>query len=136
MVEDSSLTPVPILNQALGNLGHSETNALGRARDLDDALGRLGEHVLGSDHAGARNVLDLTNLGSSLADDGADEEVGDEETNGGGGGSRGGGSVGRARRGDGVLKDSLGDKGVGLYGGERRGSWSVLSHFVADLISA
>lgn len=121
VVQDSSLTPIPILDQALGNLSNSETNALGRTGNLDDALRRLREHVLGGDHAGARDVLDLTNLGSSLADDGADEEVGDEQTDGGGGGSRRGGGVGRAGCGDGVLEDGLGDEGVGLfYESERR----------------
>ena len=114
MVKDGSLGAIPVLDEALGDLGDSETDGLSGSRDLDDAFGRLGEHVLRSDHASAGDVLDLTDLGSTLTDDGADEEMGDQETDGGGavgGDSRG---IRGPGGGDGVLENGLGDKRVGL----------------------
>jgi hypothetical protein len=118
VVEDGTLAPLPVVDQALGNLGNGNLDALGLAGNLDDALSRLREHLLRGDHARAGGLLDLTNLGSSLADDGTDEEVGDEETDGsrGGGGDGRGSLAGRgAGSGNGVLEDGLGDEGVGLW---------------------
>lgn len=113
VVEDRSLAPVPVLDEALADLGNGETDALGGTRDLDDALGRLGEHLLARDHARARGVLDLTDLGSTLADHGTDEEVRDEKADRGGRG-RGRGDFTLGLGGDGVVEDGLGDESVGL----------------------
>lgn len=117
VVEDGTLAPLPIVDQALGNLRDGDLDALGLSSNFDDALGRLGEHLLGRDHARAGRLLDLTDLGAALADDGTDEEVRDEEADRGGGGGGDGGSGltgGGAGSGNRVLEDGLGDEGVGL----------------------
>lgn len=118
VVQDRALAAVPVVDEALGNLLHGDADALGLARHLDDALGRLGEHLLARHHARRRELLDLADLGAALADDGADEEVRDEEADRGrrrgrGSGATLGGRGGRGRR-DRVLEDGLGDERVGL----------------------
>ena len=46
--------------------------------DLDDTLGGLGKHLLGGDHAGAREVLNVLDLETLATDDGAHEVVRDQ----------------------------------------------------------
>lgn len=92
-----TLTPLRVLEQALCNLVDGDANSLWRALHLYDPLRRLGQHILASDHPGARDILDVLDLEALAANDGAHEVVRDEEAHRGegarrGGSGRGGGS--------------------------------------------
>lgn len=80
VVLDGALTPLPVLEQALGDLEDGRSDSVNGSLNLDDSFGRLREHLLGSDHARARSVLDLLDLESGPADDGTHEVVGDQQS--------------------------------------------------------
>jgi hypothetical protein len=82
--------------------------------DLDDSFGGLGEHFLGGDHAGARDVLDVLDFETTSADDGAHEVVGDEEADGGVRVGSGGDGRSIGKRVDWVREKSLGNQSVSL----------------------
>jgi hypothetical protein len=82
VVEDGAVATLFVVDEALANLPDSLLDAIGGALDLDNALGRLGEHLLLGDHADTRSVLDLLDLETLATDDGAHLVVGDEETDG------------------------------------------------------
>lgn len=79
LVVDGPLGPVPVTQQAVPDLVDGLLDGLDVSLDLDDPFGRLGQHLLGSDHAGTGSVLDLLDGGTGLADDGAHEVVRDEQ---------------------------------------------------------
>jgi hypothetical protein len=80
LVVDSSLTPVPVTQQAFSDLVNSLLDGFDVALDLDNSLGRLRKHLLRSDHTGTGSVLDLLDRCSGLSDDRTHEVVGDEQT--------------------------------------------------------
>lgn len=83
VVLDSSLSSLPVLQKALGNLEHSSLDGINGTLYLDDTLGGLGEHLLGSDHSSTGSVLDLLDLGTSSTDDSSHQVMRDEKSNGG-----------------------------------------------------
>lgn len=115
VVQDGSLSALPVLEEALGDLVDGDANGIGRALDLDDTLSGLGQHLLGCDHAGSGDVLDVLDLETLAANDSAHEVVRDEETDRRDGvGGRGDGGRRWLRCRDGVLQDGLGNEGVCL----------------------
>lgn len=82
VVKHSAGAPLPIIDKALGDLPNGSLDTLGGALDFDDALGRLGQHILLRNHADAGNVLDMLDLEALSADDGAHLVVGDEKLDG------------------------------------------------------
>jgi hypothetical protein len=82
VVENGAVSTLVIIDQALANLPNGLLDAGWGTLYFDNALSRLGEHLLLCDHANARCVLDLLDLQALATDDGAHLVVGDEETNG------------------------------------------------------
>lgn len=80
VVQHRSETTLPVFEQAATDLFDSTADALGSALDFDDAFSGLREHVLGSNHASTRCILDGLDLESLTADDGAHKVMGNEET--------------------------------------------------------
>jgi hypothetical protein len=103
VVLDGTLSSVPVFEETLGNLEDGGLDGFDSSLDLDDSLGRLGKHFLGSDHSSARLVLDLLDLQSLSTDNGTHEVVGDQKSD------RGEGTDGRRRKGR-VGKGSLEQK--------------------------
>lgn len=83
VVLDSSLSSLPVLQKTFGNLEHGSFDGINGTLYLDDTLGRLGKHLLGSDHSSTGGVLDLLDLGTSSTDDSSHQVVGDEKSDGG-----------------------------------------------------
>lgn len=109
LVVDGPLSPVPVTQQALSDLVDGLLDGLDVALDLDNSLGRLGQHLLGSDHSGTRGVLDLLDGSAGLSDDGSHEVVRDQQTHRGEGVA--GEVFGVGKRG---FQEGLGDLGKGL----------------------
>ena len=109
LVVDGPLSPVPVTQQALSDLVDGLLDGLDVALDLDNSLGRLGQHLLGSDHSGTRGVLDLLDGSAGLSDDGSHEVVRDQQTH------RGKGVAGEVFRvGKRGFQEGLGDLSKGL----------------------
>lgn len=79
VVEDSTVATLSIVNQALADLPDGLLDAFGCALDFDDTLGGLGKHLLLSDHADTRVVLNLLDLETLATDDRTHLVVRDEE---------------------------------------------------------
>jgi hypothetical protein len=109
LVVDSALTPLPITVQALSDLMNGLLDGFNASLNLNNSLGGLGEHLLGSNHTGARSILDLLDGGTRLSDDTTHQVVGDEQTHGSEGVA--GKVFGIGERG---LEQSLGNLGKGL----------------------
>lgn len=112
MVQHRAEAAFPVLKEAATDLGNGTSDALGRALNLDDALGGLGKHFFGGDHACARGVLDGLDFEAAAADDGAHEVVRHEQAEGGMCARRG--WRGCTRGGGGGLKELADDEGVCL----------------------
>ena len=80
IVEDSTSTTLPVVDETLANLPGRLLDAFGSALDLNDALGGLWEHLFLCDHANARDVLDVLDLETLSADDRAHLVVRNQET--------------------------------------------------------
>lgn len=83
LVLDRTSHLVPVLGEASSDLEDGGVDRFDRTLDLDNSLGGLREHLLGSDHSGTGSVLDLLDLQSLSTDNGTHEVVGNEETKGG-----------------------------------------------------
>jgi hypothetical protein len=81
-VENSAVTALLVVDEALADLPDSLLDTIGSALDLDNALSRLREHFLLRDHADTGSVLDLLDLGALTADDGSHLVVRNEKTDG------------------------------------------------------
>lgn len=92
--KDCAESALPIFQQAFADFLDSATNSFGRALHLHNALRRLREHFLGSNHPCTRSILDSFYLESITTDDGTHQVVGDQEADGGMKGSRRGGRYG------------------------------------------
>lgn len=82
VVKNGSVAALVIVNETLANLPDGLLDAGWGALYLDDALGRLGQHLLLCNHAHARRVLDLLDLQALASDNGAHLVVRDEQTDG------------------------------------------------------
>lgn len=82
VIQDSTGTALPVVNQALSNFPDGLLDTLGGALHFDDTLGRLGEHFLLRDHAHARRILDVLDLETLASDDGTHLVVRDQKPNG------------------------------------------------------
>lgn len=69
-IEDCAVSALFIINEAFTNLPSGLLNAFGRALDLDNAFSGLRKHLLLSNHAHSRGILDLLDLESLATDDG------------------------------------------------------------------
>jgi hypothetical protein len=114
VVLDGTLSPLPVLEKALGNLVNGSLDSLDSTLNFDDTLGRLREHLLGGDHASSRHVLDLLDLETRAANDGSHEVVADQQTDRG---ERVGWRRGKGRVGKGGLEEETSDFGVGAGDG-------------------
>jgi hypothetical protein len=81
-VEDSAVAALLIIYKALADFPDSLLDAIRSTLDLDNALCGLGKHLLLRDHANAGTILDLLDLSTLTADDGAHLVVRDEEADG------------------------------------------------------
>jgi len=80
VVLDGSLSTFPVLEKAFADFEDGSFDGLDGTLNLDDTLGGLREHLLGSDHTSAGSVLNLLDLETGPADDGTHQVVGDEQT--------------------------------------------------------
>lgn len=114
VVQDCSNATFPIVDTAFSDFPDCGDDGLDAALNFDDSFGGLGEHFLGRDHTGSRDVLDVLDFEAASTNDCAHEIVRDEETDRGmrvGGGSDG---IGIGRRVDRVGKESLCNQSVCL----------------------
>lgn len=114
VVEDGALATLPIVDEALADLPDGSLNALWVTLNLDDALGRLWEHLLLGDHTDTRDILDVLDLESLATDDGTHLVVGDKELDSVG--SVSGNNTTHSHHWS-TLNESLGDNGIGLGDG-------------------
>lgn len=79
--EDGAGASLPVIDQALSDFPDSLFDALGASLDLNNPLGRLGEHVLLRNHPYTGSILYMLDLQALSSDDRAHLVVGDEEAN-------------------------------------------------------
>lgn len=82
VVENGAGAALPVIYETLADLPDRSLDALRRSLNLYDPLGRLRKHLLLRDHANTRDVLDVLDLETLPADDGAHLVMGDEELDG------------------------------------------------------
>lgn len=111
MEEHGPEATLPIFEETLADLLDGTANRFRGALHLDDALGRLRQHILGRDHTRARAVLNGFDFETIATDDGAHQIVRDEQSDRGVRRWRGGGDRGGGRRAD----ELRNDQGVRLY---------------------
>ena len=75
VVKDSAQTSFPIFQETLSNFFNSNADGLWSALNLDNALGRLRQHLFRGNHARTGNILDSLYLESISTDNGAHEVV-------------------------------------------------------------
>lgn len=82
VVQDSASSALPVINEALGDLPNSLLDTLWGTLNLDNALGRLWEHLLLRNHSDAGDILNVLDLKTLAADDRTHLVVGDKELDG------------------------------------------------------
>jgi hypothetical protein len=110
VVLDSTLSSVPVFEKTLGDLENGSLDGLDGTLNLDDSLGGLGQHFLGSDHPCARLILNLLDFESGSTNDGTHEIMRDQESDRGESADR---RRGEGRVGEGSLEQESRDLGVG-----------------------
>jgi hypothetical protein len=79
VVQNGAGASLPVIHQALADLPDGTLNALRGALNLDYPLGRLRQHLLLCHHAHTRHVLNVLDLETLTANDGAHLVVRDEQ---------------------------------------------------------
>lgn len=79
IVQNGTSSSLPIIDQALANLPGSLLDAFRVALNLNNALGRLGKHLLLRNHADTRDVLNVLNLKALSTDDRTHLVVGNQQ---------------------------------------------------------
>lgn len=82
VVQDSASSALPVVDEALGDLPNSLLDTFWGTLNLDNALGRLWEHLLLGNHSDARDILDVLDLKTLATNDRTHLVVGDKELDG------------------------------------------------------
>jgi hypothetical protein len=78
----SAKTIVQLFEESAANIVSGNMNSVSNTHDYERAFAGHGQARIGRVQSGSRRLLNLANTGTSLTNDGADENVGDQETEG------------------------------------------------------
>lgn len=82
VVQDSASSALPVVDEALGDLPNSLLDTFWGTLNLDNALGRLWEHLLLGNHSDAGDILDVLDLKTLAANYRTHLVVGDKKLDG------------------------------------------------------